>query len=98
MKNILNLTHPLIANIMFYFLMFVFLTNQSTAQNVFTKMNRRPTNLSNEMGNKLTKFEKDTNNFKKCHYVKVGDIRLLQTNNRLTIHIPSTSSLSPYHV
>jgi Metallo-peptidase family M12 len=42
------------------------------------------------MDKKLDKFEKDTANFKKCHYISEGDIKKLQKNNKLTIHIPST--------
>jgi Secretion system C-terminal sorting domain/Metallo-peptidase family M12B Reprolysin-like len=77
----------------FIILFLVLFSNTFYAQNnnrVFTKINQRPTNISVEMGKKLEKLEKDTNDFKKCHYISVGDIKKLQKNNKLTIHVPST--------
>ena len=63
---------------------------QSNSEQVFTKKTRRPSNLSIEMNRKLDKFERDTNSFKKLHYISVGNIKTIQKNNKLTVHIPST--------
>ena len=80
----------LILSVLFTFCACFQMIAQNNNERVFTKRTGRPSNISSEMNGKLDKFERDTNNFKKCHYVKVSDIKSIQRNNKLTVHIPST--------